>query len=290
MYQQERTTLIDIGEAGETERTYCVTSEPLTVGGQDFGWALLVQDVTEIERQRERVERHEAQLGDMTGAIAHELRNGVTIADGYLERAMDQIETGDEQQAAESVAVAHRRVDRIGDAVEDLHTLVSHSRDVGEPTFISFREAVADAERAATPDVSVVVEGAGRVYSTPTRLKQVFKNAFAFAEFNDAETVTVSLTDDGFVVADDGRHTAAGGPLLFEYESAEPSADAGMSLPNVRALAQLEGWTVTPDRAYEDGVRYLVSGVTVEPASGDPADPTAAAPESTGSLESEAVE
>lgn len=265
-YQQEQAALIEIGKSEDTPLVYCITSEPLAVGGQDFGWALFIRDVTDIERQRKRVEQHEAQLGDMTGAIAHELRNSVTIADGYLERAMDQIEGGDDREAAESIAVAHRRVARIGDAVENLHTLVSHSRDVGEPSFVSFVEAVDDAERAAAADVTVVTEGSGRVLSTPTRLKQVFKNAFAFADFNDAETITVSLTDDGFMLTDDGQYTAAdGGPLLFEYESAEPSADAGMSLPNVRALARLEGWTVTPDCECLSGVQYAVRGVTVEP-------------------------
>ena len=264
VYQREQSALIDINDS-DAARTYCVTSESLTVGGQHFGWALLVQNVTDIERQREHVERYEEQLGDMTGAIAHELRNNVTIADGYLDRATDQIENGDNQGAAESVAVAHRRVARIADSIEDLHTLVSHSRDVGEPSFVPFVEAVDDAKRTDTADLTIVTEGSGHVLSTPTRLKQIFKNAFAFAEFNNAETVTVSLIDDGFVIADDGQYTAAdGGPLLFEYESAEPSADAGMSLPNVRALARLEGWTVTPDGEYENGIRYVVQGVTVE--------------------------
>lgn len=264
VYQRERSALVSISGDDNASKTYCVTSESLTVGGQEFGWALLVQDVTDIERQRERAERHEAQLGDMTGAIAHELRNSVAIADGYLVESMDQLADGDEQGAAESIAVAHRRVAQIADAVEDLHTLASHSRDVGEPSFVSFTDAVADAEHAAAPDVAVVTEGTGRVLSTPTRLKQVFKNAFAFADFNGAKTVTVSLTDDGFVIADDGQYTVSnGGSLLFEYESAEPSADAGMSLPNVRALARLEGWTVIPDPEHTKGVRYVIAGATV---------------------------
>ncbi|MFW6317058.1 MAG: histidine kinase N-terminal 7TM domain-containing protein, partial [Halorubrum sp.] len=96
-YRAERPALVDIDADRADARTYCVTGESLTVGGRDFGWALLVQDVTDIERQRERLERHEEQLGDMAGAIAHELRNAVAIADGYLAEAADQIEEGDER-------------------------------------------------------------------------------------------------------------------------------------------------------------------------------------------------
>ena len=264
-YRTERPALVDVDDPAGGTRTYCVTSEPLAVGGAAFGWALLVQDVTAIERQREQLDRHEEQLGDMAGAIAHELRNSVAVADGHLAEAADRLDEGDGAAAAESMRVARRRVGRIGGVVEDLHTLTRYARDGGEATFVDFEAAVADAAAATDADVEVAVEGDGRLLAAPTRLKQLFKNAFEFADFNEASAVTVTLTDDGFAVADDGRFTGGdGGALLFEYESAEPSAEAGMALPNVRALGRVEGWTVEPDLGYEAGVRYEVRGATVE--------------------------
>jgi signal transduction histidine kinase len=264
-YRSERPALVDLRDGDGERRTYCVTSERLEVGGAAFGWALLVQDVTDIERQRERLDRHEEAFGDMAGAIAHELRNSVAVADGYLAEAADRLDDGDAAGAADSVAVARGRVDRIGGVVEDLHTFVRHVRDVGDRSFVDFETAVADAAEAVDADVTVAVEGDGEVLATPTRFKQVLKNALAFAAFNEATTVTVTLSDDGFAVADDGRFAAGdSGALLFEYESAEPSAEAGMSLPNVRALARVEGWAVEPDADYEAGVRYEVRGATVE--------------------------
>lgn len=266
-YRNGQPVLVDADDEG-ARQTYCVTSEPLAVGDREFGWALLVQDVTAIERQREQLERHEEQLGDMSGAIAHELRNSVAVADGHLAEAADRLDDGDEGGAADSVAVARRRVARIGDVIEDLHTLVRYARDTGEPSLVDFEAAVVDAAATADAEVDVAVEGTGRILAAPTRLKQLFKNAFAFAAFNGATAVTVALVDDGFAVADDGRFTGEDGrSLLFEYESAEPSAEAGMSLPNVRALARVEGWTVEPDTEYADGVRYVVRGATVEPTS-----------------------
>ena len=263
-YRTGRPTLVDVDDDGEP-RTYCVTSEPLTVGDAPFGWALLVQDVTAIERQREQLDRHEEQLRDMAGAIAHELRNSVAVTDGHLAAAEDRLDGGDGAAAAESIAVARRRVGRIGDVVEDLHTLARYARDGGERSLVDFETAVADAADAVDGDVEVATEGEGRMLAAPTRLKQLFKNAFAFAAFNEATAVTVTLTDDGFAVADDGRFTCDdGGAQLFEYESAEPSAEAGMSLPNVRALARVEEWTVEPDPDYDGGMRYALRGATVE--------------------------
>ena len=264
-YRTGRPTLVDVDDAEGEARTYCVTSEPLTVGDAAFGWALLVQDVTAVERQREQLDRHEEQLRDMAGAIAHELRNSVAVADGHLAAAEDRLDGGDGAAAAESIAVARRRVGRIGDVVEDLHTLARYARDGGEQSLVDFEAAVADAADAADGDVEVVTEGEGRILAAPTRLKQLFKNAFAFAAFNEATAVTVTLTDDGFAVADDGRFTCDdGGAQLFEYESAEPSAEAGMSLPNVRALARVEEWTVEPDPDCDEGMRYALRGATVE--------------------------
>ena len=263
-YRTERPALVDVDD-GERTRTYCVTSEPLAVGEAAFGWALLVQDVTAIERQREQLERHEEQLGDMAGAIAHELRNSVAVADGHLAEAEGRLDEGDAAAAAESVDVARSRVARIGGVVEDLHTLTRYARDFGESAFVDFESAVGGAAAATDADVEVAVEGDGRILAAPTRLKQLFKNAFEFAEFNEATAVTVTLTDDGFAVADDGRFTGAdGGSLLFEYESAEPSAEAGMALPNVRALGRVEGWSLEPDLDYEEGVKYVLRGATVE--------------------------
>jgi len=279
-YRAAEPSIVAVDPGGGSERSYYVAGESLEIGGESFGWAVLVQDVTDREDRRERIERHEEQLSDMAGAIAHELRNGVAVADGYLAQTIDRIESGDEQGAAESAAVARRRIEQIGTVIEDLHTLVYHARDTDESAFVSLTDAVRGAERATDVDVDVHVEGAGRVVAVPTRLEQLFKNALAFAAFNEAETLTVTVTDDGFAVADDGRFTAAdGGSLLFEYESAEPRADAGMSLPNVRALARVEGWHVALDHGYEEGVRYVVRDATMESPAAFDESPSAASPD-----------
>jgi signal transduction histidine kinase len=254
------TRLVETANASGDERVYCVTEESLGIGGESFGRALLVQDVTAIERQRERLGRHEAQLGDMAGAIAHELRNSVSVADGYLGAAADQLAAGDVEAATESVTVADRRVARIGRIAEDLYTLVEYTRDGGDVRPVDLRTAVLDAADSSAVDVDVSVEGDHEIEAGPTRLKQLLKNAFRFAGYNEASEVTVRVDRDGFVIEDDGRYGAAGrADRLFEYESAEPTAEAGMSLPNVRALARVEGWTVAADPSYEGGLRYRIS-------------------------------
>ena len=263
-YREGRPTLVDAETVDGVGRRCVVTSEPLCVGDRTFGYALLVQDVTVLEDQRERIKRHERQLNDMAGAIAHELRNSVTIAEGYLDVATEQLDDDAASEVRGSVGVARDRLDRVEQVVEDLHTLVRHTRDAGDPTYLDFESAIGGADEA-TPDApTVVVEGSGAVLAAPTRFKQLVKNALRFTAYNGATTVGFTLHDDGFTVTDDGRYDAEGcGDLLFEYESAEPRADAGMSLPNVRALARIEGWSVAPDGAYDGGIKYRVRDVRV---------------------------
>lgn len=265
-YRKGRSTLVEVGD-DDDEQTYLVTGDPLRIGEETFGYTLLARDVTTLERQRKRLKRHERQLSDMAGAIAHELRNSVTVTNGYLEAAAGQLDAADPTAAHESVETARDRVRRMERIVEDLHALVRYTHDAGEPRFVDFEAAVRDAAAAAAAPNSVVVESDGAIRVAPTRFKQTAKNALRFAAYNRATMVTFTLREDGFDVRDDGRHCAAeSGDRLFEYESAEPAADAGMSLPNVRALARIEGWSVSPNETYTDGMAYRVRGASVRPA------------------------
>ena len=263
-------TLVD-----EEMRTYLATSHPLEVGTETFGHTLLLQDVTTFERQRERQKRHEQQLADMSGAIAHELRNSVTVANGYLDVTLERLDADDPTAARESVETAQERVRRIEQSVEDLHTLVRYTHDAGEETFVDLERTVRAAAETVPGAPLITVCGNGSVLAAPTRLKHLLRNAVRFAVYNGASTLTIEMQADGFDITDDGRHDTSGcDDLLFAYESAEPTADAGMALPNVRALAETEGWTVSPDPTYTNGVRYRIRDARVRLTDEDTEDDT----------------
>ena len=67
----------------------------------------------------------------------------------------------------------------------------------------------------------------------------------------------IVITDDGTPAGE----TAA--EAFFEYGGAMPDAAAGMTLPNLRMLARTHGWDVTLDTEYQDGVRIVISNVTL---------------------------
>jgi hypothetical protein len=104
----------------------------------------------------------------------------------------------------------------------------------------------------------------GQVIADPTRLRDLFESGFTFAAHNGASTVTVKREADEIVITDDG--TPAGetaSEAFFQYGGAIPDAAAGMTLPNLRMLARTHGWNVALDTEYQDGVRIVISNVTV---------------------------
>jgi hypothetical protein len=70
--------------------------------------------------------------------------------------------------------------------------------------------------------------------------------------------VTVTVREDGFAVTGDAALDAnADDDQLFAYGTAAPTAEAGMTLPNLRMLAQVHGWDVTLERT--DETRIVVA-------------------------------
>ena len=248
------------------DRRYLVTDQPIEDAP---GHMLVVQDITHETEQRAEISRNDRQLRSMAGAIRHELRNALTVLRLSIDRADRTLET-DRDATRDALDAAAETTDRINTVVEQLNDLTQYISSVGELEPVPIEEIAASGRPQDSP-VRLQARTAGELRADPARLEELFGNAFAFAAYNDADVLTVETLSDGFAIADDGRHTAAGhSNQLFVYEAAAPTADAGMTLPNVRTIAEAHGWTVTADTTYTDGVRYTVRGVPVTNATEKP--------------------
>lgn len=247
------------------DRRYVVTGHDIA---EAPGTMLLFRDVTRASERRRELTRHNRQLGEMAGAIRHELRNALTVLRFALERAEASSEASPETR--ETIAAAARATDRLEGATEQLHDLVRYAQSVEEFDPIDIRTCASRALPADDP-VALRIRGDATIEADPARLEALFANAIEFAAYNGADEMSVEVLPDGFALADDGRHASAEfGDRLFAYEDAAPTAEAGMTLPNVRTIAEAHGWTIAPDTEYEAGVRYVVTGATVAQRSADP--------------------
>ncbi|TKX64545.1 PAS domain-containing protein [Halorubrum sp. GN12_10-3_MGM] len=203
----------------------------------------------ELQRQNER-------LDEFASVVAHDLRNPITVAQGFLEIAA---ETGDPDHF-DRVQSAHDRTERLIDdllalargetAVEDAETV-----DLGTVTTEAWGYVDTDEAALAVADDVPTVTG------DPGRLTQLFENLFRNAVEHGGPTVSVTVGrldgDGGFYVEDDG----SGIPPdrrdeVLRHGVTSSDGGTGFGLSIVADVAEAHGWTVSVTEGSDGGARF----------------------------------
>jgi len=154
---------------------------------------------------------------------------------------------------------------RIDELIDDMLTLARLGTDALEPEWVDFGTVVTDAwDTAETGDVTLTVEGSGRLVADAGRLRQLFENLFRNSADHGGSTVRVGPLPEGFYVEDDGPGIP---PEEREqvFESGYTTSDdgTGFGLRIVAEIAQAHGGTVTVTDSESGGARFEVSGFRV---------------------------
>ena len=246
-------------------RYYFVADTTVSLGQARVGRIVAIADVTESERRRRELQRHDDQLEGFAAALRHELLNRINVAEGNIQRAGDALDRGDVAEAREALRTAADVNDRMTDLVGDFAALARHARTIENTRPTPVTEAAETAfEAVGTGDLDLSVEPGGEatIEADPDRLRELFERAFRFADWNEASTVTVTLEDDRLTIADDGdpvRDVDVG--ELFEYGTAVPDTEVGEVFPSLRSLGRIHGWETRLDTEYRDGTRIVISGM-----------------------------
>ena len=218
-----------------------------------------------------RLQRQNERLSEFTGYVSHDLRNPLSVAQGYIEQA---IETGD-IEVLDSVTRSH---DRMQTLIDDMLLLARKGEiiDLMGPTRI---HAVARRawEGVESRDAELVIDGQAVVAADSPRLQQVFENLYRNSiEHGGPElTITVDCSDSRITIADDG----------YGFEDEPPSLDAetresesGLGLAIVAKIVDAHGWEITAMDDDTGGSRFEITGMepadlpTPEEAGGDPSE------------------
>lgn len=244
---------------GDTRHAEITTA---TIPGDD-GTAIVAvfHDVTDYRRRSQELERQNDRLDEFAGMLAHELRNPLGIAQGYLRVARkDGTPT-----AYDEVSDALDRMERM---VDEMLDLARRPDAAGDPERLAFHDVVEDAwSRTAPPDATLDLRGTDADVSTDVdRLRQVFRNLFrnAVEHAGDDVVVSVERTSDGVVVADDGPGIPADERDVV-FESGYTTDDGtGLGLAIVDQIAEAHGWDIDLGAGEHGGARFEISGMSFE--------------------------
>lgn len=261
------------GSGNERKQVISVNCSAVTVGTSLYGYVISLHDVTTLrERERELKQRNE-QLDQFASVVSHDLRNPLSVANGYLELGM---ETGD-TEPLENVREQHQRMEAM---IDDLLTLAQTGQTVEDPELVSLAAVAEDAwTNAAVPDcdIAICVSEAVTIQADRNRLLHVFENLFRnTADHNDPPLTvrigTLETPDEhpdssdtsrlGFFIEDNG----AGIPEaeqneIFDYGYTSRANGTGFGLSIVEDIVQAHGWTIQVTNGDSGGARFEITDV-----------------------------
>ena len=224
-----------------------------------------------VFQRGEALQQQNERLEEFAHVVAHDLRNPLAGAVGFLEIAR---ETRDDRHF-DRIRESH---DRMQQLIEDLLDIAKGSRQAATPRELFLDRIVEEAwAHAGSRDATLSIpEDLGRIYADETRLLQLFGNLFRNCVEHAGKdvSVTAGLLDDGegFYVEDDGPGLPDGARedirLLGETVSTNGT---GIGLASVTDVVNAHGWELAVPET-DGGARFEIrtgDGSLIPPVDGN---------------------
>lgn len=237
---------------------------------------IIFNNITQLQKEKDKIAKKNDQLSQFADAITHELRNTIHIADGHIEvaasqiKGIDNIDEHSKEISLNSLDIAGDIVDRVIRISEDLNELSKTGQyDSPSEQFHSFRnitkKGIKKALEKEDMDFDYDIIGSGQVKIHEDRYYTLIRKALQFAYNNQADKITFKIDDRQIEIYDDGNKFKEGSEdTLFEYGTASPSSQTGSILPVIKTICTAHDLEVTGVTDYEDGAKYIISNIRTE--------------------------
>ncbi len=265
-------------------RPFLRRTVPITSSRESNRGYRLYTDLTELKVRERELERQNERLERFASIVSHDLRNPLTVANGYLELVRDEL--GPDHEAVEQIEQSHGRMEEL---IDDVLTVAREEREIDELEPVRLGALAEEAwEHVDTAGGTLEIRG-GDVWidAEPTRLSQLFENLFRNAvehgstshsgvnspedavehgstshSGGDGPTVRVTSTGTGFLVEDDGpgippdRRVA-----VFESGYSTAGESTGLGLAIVEQIVAEHGWSISITDGDLGGACFEIDGV-----------------------------
>jgi PAS domain S-box-containing protein len=238
---------------------------PIDVHSHRPSFQLVSRDITErVERERE-LKRQNERLEEFASVVSHDLRNPLNVAQSALTLLEDGAGDG-----ADLHNKIDRSLDRMESLIDDVLTLAREGETVDDPDVVDLGTIARESWIVTdSGDAELSVASTALVEADDGRLGSIFSNLYSnavehglAADADEALTVTVDVTEDGFVLADDGAGMdVPSGTDPFEMGYSSDPHGTGMGLTIVQRVAEAHGWSVALTESDAGGLAVEISGV-----------------------------
>ncbi|QLD88810.1 PAS domain-containing sensor histidine kinase [Natronomonas salina] len=223
----------------------------------------IITDITERKRQEEKLRRQKHELEEFADVLAHDLRNPLTVAEGYIDLARENNDWDDLDNVEDALG-------RMRQIIDDTLSRARNGEVNGSSKVMPFSDVMRMAwDSVPTPDATLVLpEPAWKIRAHESCLCQLVENLIRNAVEHAGTDVTVEIdvleSADGFYVQDDGP----GYPEDVKIQMEAPSGLSrqygdGYGLQIVRQVADEHGWEMHLRDAPDGGARIEFTGVKV---------------------------
>lgn len=221
----------------------------------------IIRDVTEHKRRKQELQRQNERLDEFASMLAHELRNPLGIAQGYLRVA----EMEDSEDAFEEVRGALDRMERM---INEMLDLARKPDALNDKEITEFYDIVENAwSRIAPPEATLVLENVeGEISADIDRLSQVFENLFrnAIEHVSRDVTVHVKRISNGVCIVDDGSGIDPDERELVFKSGYTTDNGTGLGLSIVQQIVEAHGWEIDVYEGSTGGSRFEITGIDFE--------------------------
>lgn len=236
-------------------RDFLLHVVPIRLDERNAGGYAIYTDVTAQKERERELRRQNERLDEFASIVSHDLRNPLTVANGYLGLARERSDDPNLGKVDDALGQMER-------LVEGLLRLARKGQVVGETTPVDLGTAATEAwSHVETAAVELVTGLDGVTVSADRdRLVDLLQNLFRNAVEHGSPTVTsvrVEATDRGFAVEDDGVGIPEPErPSVLETGYTTDDGGTGFGLAIVRRIAEAHGWTVTVTEGTDGGARF----------------------------------
>ena len=243
------------------DRYYAVQMSPIQLNSRRVGRRYVLTDVTALGEQHRQLERQAEHREALTKAMAHELRNPLTVILGHLEQLSTLREGQDADDEAQSIESASDAAARMRGVVDDLMNIVRHGKPITSTDPCDLEEVLREAWPGAPG--TLTVDADGRVLADRVRCTEMITCVFEAHDLRGATSVRATLEGDRLLVESDADPFGVEDTdLVFEYGvEGDGDTHTRIVLANAWTLANLHGWEMTVETTADDGLRVVVDSL-----------------------------